>query len=168
MSDQSAIELFKKELFKCLEETFQSVRGMYLDGGTSLFETLDAVSAEEASRPVVENRATVAAQVEHVRFYLDVLNDVMRKEEVTKVDWREIWQNVQAVTPEEWEWQKRRLRESYERVMDTLKNYEKWEGEYGISGSLGILAHTAYHLGGIRQALGVIRCAKNDDTAGRR
>lgn len=161
MSDQSAIELFKKELFKCLEETFQGVRGVYLDKGTSLFETLESVSAEDASRPAIENGATVAAHVEHVRFYLDVLNDVMRKEEVTKVDWREIWQNVQAVTPEEWEGHKRRLRESYERVLNTLKNYDKWEGEYGISGSLGILAHTAYHLGGIRQALGVVRQAKN-------
>jgi hypothetical protein len=159
MSDQSAIELFKKELFKCLEETFQSVCGVYLDKGTSLFETLDFVSAEDASRPAVENGATVAAQVEHVRFYLDVLNEVIQKEEVIKVDWREIWQNVRAVTPEEWEWQKRRLRESYERVLNTLKNYDRWEGEYGISGSLGILAHTAYHLGGIRQALGVVRRA---------
>lgn len=159
MSDQSAIELFKKELFKCLEETFQSVSGVYLDKGTSLFETLDSVSAEDASRPVVEKGATVAAHVEHVRFYLDVLNDLMRKEEVMKVDWREIWENVRAVTPDEWEGQKRRLRESYERVLNTLKNYDKWEGEYGISGSFGILAHTAYHLGGIRQALGVVRRA---------
>jgi hypothetical protein len=159
MSDQSAIELFKKELSKCLEETFQSVRGVYLDKGTSLFETLDSVSAEEASRPVVENGATVAAHVEHVRFYLDVLNEVIQKEEVMKVDWREIWQNVRVVTPDEWEGQKRRLRESYEEVLHTLKNYDKWEGEYGISGSLGILAHTAYHLGGIRQALGVVRRA---------
>jgi hypothetical protein len=162
MSDQPAIELFKKELFKFLEETFQSVRGMYLDRGTSLFETLDAVSSEDASRPAAGGCATVAAQVEHVRFYLDVLNDVMRKEEVTKVDWRAIWQNVQAVSPDEWEEQKRRLRESHGRVLDTLKNYEKWEGEYGISGALGVLAHTAYHLGGIRQTLGVIRRAKNE------
>jgi hypothetical protein len=163
MSDQSTIELFKKELFKCLEETFQSHHGIYLDRGTSLFETLDAVSSEEASRLAAEGRATVAAHVEHVRFYLDVLNEVMRKEEVMKVDWREIWQNIQAVTPEEWEGQKQRLRESYERVLDTLKNYDKWEGKYGISSSLGILAHTAYHLGGIRQTLGVVGWAKNDD-----
>jgi hypothetical protein len=159
MSDQSAIELFKKELFRCLEETFQSVHGIYLDKGTSLFETLDSVTAEEASRMAVENGATIAAHVEHVRFYLDVLDEIIQKEEFRKVDWREIWQNVRAVTTDEWEGQKRRLRESYERVLHTLKNYDKWEGEYGISGSLGILTHTAYHLGGIRQALGVVRRA---------
>ncbi|HYE65634.1 MAG TPA: DinB family protein [Pyrinomonadaceae bacterium] len=160
MSDQAIIELFKKELFQCLDETFEQVRGIYLDRGTSLFETLEGISAEDASRPIAENCATVAAQVEHVRFYLDVLNDVMQKEEVTKVDWREIWQNVREVTPEEWEGQKRRLRESYQRVLATLKSDERWQGEYGISGALAVLTHTAYHLGGIRQALCAIRSAK--------
>jgi hypothetical protein len=153
--------LFKKELFESLEETLEQVRGIYLDKGTSLFETLDSLSAEDASRPIADKCATIAAQVEHVRFYLDVLNDVLQKEEVTKVDWREIWTKVGEVTPEEWEGEKRRLKESYQRVMATIKNYEKWEGEYGISGSLAVLTHTAYHLGGIRQALCAIRSAKS-------
>jgi len=157
MTKQIALEQFTKELFECLEETFERHRGIYIDKGTSLFETLETVSAEDASRPITEKCATIAAQVEHVRFYLDVLGDAMRKEEVTKVDWREIWQNVRGVTPEEWEAQKRSLRESYERVMATLKNYDRWEGEYGVAGSLAILTHTAYHLGGIRQALCAIK-----------
>lgn len=161
MSDEAAIELFKKELFECLDETFEQVRGIYLDRGTSLFETLEGISSEDASRPIAEKCATVAAQVEHVRFYLDVLNDVMQKEEATKVDWREIWQSVHEVTPEEWEGQKRRLRESYQRVSATMKNYERWQGEYGISGALAVLVHTAYHLGGIRQALCGIKSSAN-------
>ena len=163
MSDQATIELFKKELFECLEETFERVRGIYLDRGTSLFETLEGLSAADASRSIAANCATIAAQVEHVRFYLDVLNDVMLREEVTKVDWREIWQSVREVTPEEWEGQRRRLRESYERVLETIRNYGRWEGDYGISGSLAVLTHTAYHLGGIRQALCGIRSAKNGE-----
>jgi hypothetical protein len=163
MSAQGAIELFKKELFECLDETFEQVRGIYLDKGTSLFETLEAVSAEDASRPIAEKCATVAAQVEHVRFYLDVLNDMMQSGEVRKVDWREIWQSVREVTPEEWEEQKLKLRESYQRVLATMKNFDRWEGEYGISGSLAVLAHTAYHLGGMRQALCAIKSAENHD-----
>jgi len=163
MSDQAAIELFKKELFECLEETFERVRGIYLDRRTSLFETLEGVSAEEASRPACDGCATVAAQVEHVRFYLDVLHDAMRKEEVTRVAWQDIWQRVREVTPEEWEGQKRDLRESYRRVLGTLRGFDRWQGEYGIAGSLAILAHTAYHLGGIRQSLRVIRSGGNHD-----
>ncbi len=161
MSNQVVIELFKKELFACLDETFSQHHGIYLDKGTSLLETLESVSAEDASRPIAEGCAPIAAHVEHVRFYLDVLNDMMRKEEVTKVDWREIWQNVRGATPEEWEEMKRKLRASYHMVLTTIKNYERWEGEYGVSGSLAVLVHTAYHLGGIRQAVCAIKSAQS-------
>ena len=61
---------------------------MYLDGGTSLFETLATITAEEASRPVSAACASLAAQVEHVRFYLDVVDDYLLNQEPSKVDWR--------------------------------------------------------------------------------
>ncbi len=156
------VQQLTKSLFACLEETFEEVHGLYLDKGTSLFETLAGVSAAEASRPIADNCATLAAQVEHVRFYLDVLCDVIRNREVVKIDWKEIWQTVRQVTPEEWEGEKLRLRETYDRTLTTLKNIKRWDGEYEIGGALSILAHTAYHLGGIRQALGAIRSLKNN------
>lgn len=162
MSRQTSIEIFKKALFQCLDETVEQVHGIYLDKGTSLFETLDNINAEDASRPIAEGGATIAAHVAHVGFYLDVLNDVMQKEEVSQVNWREIWETVREVGPEEWERQKRRLHESYQRVLATMKNYEKWEGEYGISGALAVLTHTAYHLGAIRQAWRALTLTKDE------
>ena len=110
------------ELLTHLEETFEKVRGIYLDRGTSLFETLEGVSAGEASHEIGNGRATIAAHVEHVRFYLDVVDDVMRTQAIMKVDWREIWQSVGVVTPEEWAAQKVRLRASYQRVVSTITN----------------------------------------------
>jgi hypothetical protein len=50
------------------------VRGIYLDKGTSMFETLAGISAEEATIPVGGKCATLDAQVKHVAFYLDVLD----------------------------------------------------------------------------------------------
>ena len=98
--------------------------------------------------------------MEHVRFYLDVLNDVIRTKEIVEVDWKEIWRTVSKVSPEEWEEQKRRLRESYERVMTTLESLDGWDGEDKIAGALSVLSHTAYHLGGIRLTLAAIRSSK--------
>ena len=156
MSTQIPNERFTNELFDLLRETFEDVQGIYLDKGTSLFETLDTVSAEEASRPVSAECASIAAQVEHLRFYLDVLRRVIQKPPVGKIDWQESWQ-LEKVTPEEWEALKGRLREAHESVLTVLKSHESWEGEDDIGGSLAILAHTAYHLGEIRQALCVVR-----------
>jgi len=149
-----------ESIFECLDETFVEVHGIYLDKGCSLFPTLEGVSAQEASGSVSPDSATLAAQVEHVRLYLDVLNDVIETKQITKVDWKEIWRTVSQVTPEEWEEQQRRLRESYDRVMTTLKSIDRWDGENEIAGALSVLSHTAYHLGGIRQALRAIRSAR--------
>ena len=157
MSAQIPVERFKKALLACLEETFSNVRGIYLDKGTTLFETLEGVSAAEASRAISANSATIAAQVEHVRFYLDVLDDYLRTGVDKQNNWREIWNTVREVTPEQWEGIKERLRQSHAQALTTINSFEKWDGKYVIAGALSILAHTAYHLGGIRMTLGAIR-----------
>ena len=92
-----------------------------------------------------------------MRFYLDVLDEIIRTQTTRKVQLREIWETVREVTPEQWDDLKRRLRKSHERVMATINSFENWDGPYDIGGAMSIVAHTAYHLGGIRQALGVIR-----------
>lgn len=160
MSTQIPVEHLKKPLLACLHETFSKGHSIYLDKGTTLFETLDSVTAEEASQAISQNSATIAAQVEHVRFYLDVLNDYIRTKQIANVNWREIWDTVGQVTPAQWEDEKIRLKDSHSQVMATINSFDKWDGEYEIGGALAILTHTAYHLGGIRQALGAIRASK--------
>lgn len=66
-------EHFTKALYPLLDETFDDVKGYYLDKGTSLFETLADITAAEASIPVGGKCATLAAQVKHVAFYLAVI-----------------------------------------------------------------------------------------------
>jgi DinB superfamily len=157
MSAQIPVERFKKALLACLEETFSNVRGIYLDKGTTLYETLEGVSAAEASRAISGNSATIAAQVEHVRFYLDVLDEFMRTGVDKQNNWREIWETVREVTPEQWEDIKERLRQSHDQALATINSFDRWDGKYDITAALSILVHTAYHLGGIRLTLGAIR-----------
>ena len=156
MAQQIPLSLFTDELFPLLEETFEKVNGIYLDKGTSLFETLDTVSAEEASRPVSASCASIAGQVEHVRFYLQVLQDYMQQKEVGKVDWAASWY-LKTVTSEEWAALKQRLRSAYQDLTALVKGFDTWQGESELGGALAIVVHTAYHLGEIRQALCVIK-----------
>jgi hypothetical protein len=134
-------------------ETFEQVRGIYLDPETSLFETLDTITAAEASMPVSETCATLAAQVEHVNFYLEVMERFLLGEVRQQVDWDEVWNTVSKVSPEAWDASRQLLRETYQGLLEMLRSYDDWERENAISGGLAILAHTAYHLGEIRQAL---------------
>ena len=153
MPSQIQAEHFTKALYTLLDETFDNVQGYFLDKGTSLFETLATISAEEASVPVGGKCATLAAQVKHVAFYLDVLERNVRTQQYERQDWGKIWRETKAATPEEWEAIKTQLRESYERIKKLISDTTEWPGEQHIGGAIAAVVHTAYHLGEIRQAL---------------
>ena len=153
MSTQIQTDHFTKALDALLNETFDNVQGYFLDKGTSMFETLATISAEEASVPVGGKCATLAAQVKHVAFYLDVLDKAVRTQQFERQDWDKIWRETSAVTPEEWEALKSSLRESYDRIKTLINDTTEWSSEQQIGGAIAIIVHTAYHLGEIRQAL---------------
>jgi hypothetical protein len=143
---------FLNNLFALLDETFDNTHGIYLDKDTSLFRTLETVSATEASIPVGGKCASLAAQIAHVNFYLEVLERYVVHHDTSRVDWGEIWRTVEKVTPEEWEALKAKLKDTYCRIEKMFRDNEAWN-EDSIGGSLAIVVHTAYHLGEVRQAL---------------
>jgi hypothetical protein len=157
--DQATVsqENFTRELLEILDETFVTHHGIYLDRNTSLFETLAGIGAEQASIPVGGNCATLAAQVAHVTFFLEVLERYMRGEDADDVDWGEIWRRVGAASAIEWQGYQDQLKATYERVASLLKEWKDWDDGRPIGGALAIVAHSAYHLGEIRQALCTLR-----------
>jgi hypothetical protein len=151
-------EHFTQALCELLDEAFDEVHGHFLDPGNSLFTTLQGISAEEASIPVGGKCATLAAQVKHVAFYLDVM--VKEVEDPTfnrpggvYPDWGEIWRTVQAVSSQEWQEIQSELRTSYARIKTLIDQAFSWESTEQIAVGMAVVAHTAYHLGEIRQAL---------------
>ena len=157
MSNQIDQKLIAENLFDVLDEAFVTHHGIFLDKGTSLFETLETITAAEASIPVGGKCATLAAQVAHVNFYLEVLEDYILKMDRDNVDWGDIWRRVSAVSPEEWETYQDQLKETYQRVLSMLKSIEDWNDERPIGGVIAITVHTAYHLGEIRQAMCTVK-----------
>lgn len=153
MPTQIQTEHFTNALYTLLDETFDNVHGYFLDKGTSMFETLATISAEEASVPVGGKCATLGAQVKHVAFYLDVLERSVRTQRYERQDWGKIWRETKAVTPEEWEALKAQLRESYDGIKKLIDDTPEWPSEQHIGGAIAAIVHTAYHLGEIRQAL---------------
>ena len=150
-------EDFLTNLFALLDETFENHHGIFLDRDTSLFPTLETVSAEEASIPVGGKCASLAAQVAHVTFYLEVLERYLLTGQPGNVDWGEIWRTTREVTPAEWDALRGKLRATYQGVRTLLDSRGDWSGENDFGGALAIIVHTAYHFGEIRQALCTVK-----------
>ena len=152
--DTIARKDFEKNFFVIFRETFEGPpagkSSVYLDQGGGLFQTLEALTPEAASESAGGGAPTAAAHCEHVRFYLVVLYDYMLGKR-EKADWQKSWL-VQRVGPAEWEGLKRGLRGEYERLVEHLRSAERLtDNEVGVG--MAVLAHTAYHLGAIRQVV---------------
>jgi hypothetical protein len=147
-----AEEDFTRNLFLLLKETFEGpppkTSAAFLDQGCGLFQTVERMTAEDASRAARPGGTTVAAHCAHVKFYLDVLYRYMQGDS-EPADWKQSWL-VQTVNAEEWEALKRELRGAYDAVSEALRSAESW-GERNVGASMAIVAHTAYHLGAVRQ-----------------
>jgi hypothetical protein len=157
MTAQVRQEYITRALLEALDETFEAHHGIYLDEGTSLFDTLAVITAAQASVPVGSNCATLAAQVAHVTFSLEVLEAGILQRHIGDVDWGEIWRRISAVSDAEWQDLVTRLRQTYHRIYALLTDWPDWDAEHPISGALAIVVHSAYHLGEIRQALCTLR-----------
>lgn len=145
---------FTLNLFKLLRETFEGPPAeggsAYLDKGAGLFQTLEGVSAETASRSPWPGAATIAAHCYHARYYVDVLHNFLAGRDQT-VDWNESWRVTQLDTAE-WDSLKGDLRRAYDSLVEMLQSVEEWSDD-PVGDSMAIVVHTAYHLGAIRQLL---------------
>jgi hypothetical protein len=133
-----------------LRETFEgSPEGLpsaYLDRGVGVFATLAGVSGEVASRH--HRGSTIAAHTEHAKFYLDRLCEFIdgRSE---RVNWEDSWL-IETVNDEEWAALQSSVRKAYENTLRCLAEERDWN-EPQVGMAMGLVAHTAYHLGAIRQ-----------------
>ncbi len=143
-------DYFIKSLAYLLHETFEgSPEGQgsaYLDRGVGIFATLDKLSADAVSREV--NGTTIAAQIEHAKFYLDRLCEFIHGR-TEKVNWEQSWL-IDEVSDEEWNALRGTVRRSYENALICFAENQNWS-EDNVGMAIGMLAHTAYHLGAIRQ-----------------
>jgi hypothetical protein len=141
---------FTETVAYMLRETFEgSPEGMpsaYLDRGVGFFKTLDSTSATAASTEF--RGTTIAAQTEHAKFYLDRLCEYIN-ERTESVNWEDSWL-IETVNDDEWDALRSSVRKAYENTLKCLAEEREWSTtKTGMA--LGLVAHSAYHLGAIRQ-----------------
>ena len=68
MAEQIEMSAVRNSLLRMFDNITSHVQGYMLEPGKSMLETLALVTAEEASQPVSNQNASLAAQVNHVRF----------------------------------------------------------------------------------------------------
>lgn len=143
----------KNAISSAFQETFDDVVGMYLDTGDNLWATLDGVTAEQASVPIASGGNTIAAQIAHMTYYLDVMAEYMRGVK-PETDWAAAWKTT-SVNEDEWKDLRRALAERQQEILTLINaaSEDVFDDPDILGGTYGIVAHNAFHLGQIRHAL---------------
>ena len=130
-------------------------------GDRGLLASLDRLSAEAASSRVNQG-ASVAAHVDHLRYGLSLLNRWARGEDPWHdADFSASWKRT-TVSGEQW----RSLREALAaeaRDWDrAVAEWPEWT-ERSMTETMGSVVHLAYHLGAIRQMVPDMRGPRAND-----
>src|SRR5438093_13377016 len=147
--------VFQRALSNMLTEIFDGPPGQeaYLlnPGDPGLLRQLDTLEASAASKRPMPGKTTIAAHVDHVQFGLSILNRWAAGEAnpFAGADWNASWQRT-TVTDEQWRRLRDNLRREAERWRNVVRTRSEWD-DMTAAGALSSAAHTAYHVGAIRQ-----------------
>lgn len=152
-----------RALLALFDEGYRGAAGAgtwYVDNDPEcgLLGTLAGLSAAAASRPLAPgDPLTAASHADHVRFSLSLANRASRGENpYPTADWAASWA-VRSVTEEEWAGLAAALESEIRDLRRFIETGKPLEDEMFATGIFGLVAHTAWHLGALRQALGLIR-----------
>ncbi|WP_033543386.1 hypothetical protein [Planococcus sp. CAU13] len=152
-------EVFRNSITTMVKETFEGppvpVKGSWFTEtkpNSGIFGVLDETSHAEASMPV--NGTTLAAHADHIRYHMWGINEIVKNEKQPEMDWGKSWE-IQSVDEQQWNRIRDGVRNEYATLMQMIDVME-WN-ELLINEVLASLAHSAYHLGALRQMLKVIR-----------
>jgi hypothetical protein len=148
---------FQNALSKLLVEIFNGppANEAYIlnPGDPGLLNQLDALDAAAASSRPMPGQTTIAAHADHVRYGLTLLNRWAAGEENpwADADWNASWQRTRV---DEQRWQE--LRDALRREAEAWQRHVAARSDWSdvaAAGAISSCAHTAYHLGAIRQLI---------------
>jgi hypothetical protein len=152
--------VFQRALSKLLTEIFDGPPGeeayVLNPGDPGLLKQLGTIDAAAASARRMPGKTTIASHVDHVWYGLSLLNRWASGEANpwADADWNASWKRT-TVSEDEWQALRERLRleaEMWQRIVATRRDWD----DLAAAGALASAAHTAYHLGAIRQILAAL------------
>jgi hypothetical protein len=149
--------IFQRALSNMLAEIFDGPPGeeAYLlnPGDPGLLRQLDAIGASAASTRPTSGKPPIAAHVDHLRFGFGLLNRWAAGEANpwAGADFDASWQRT-TVTEDQWRTLRDGLRHEADRWRNVVAARTSWDSQ-SAAAALSTAAHTAYHLGAIRQIL---------------
>jgi hypothetical protein len=150
-------QVFQQAVANLLVELFDGPPGreafVLNPGDPGLLRQLAGVDEQTASTRPMPGLTTIAAHVDHVHYGFTLMNRWAAGEPSpwASADWNASWRRG-TVNEQEWRALRDKLAQAAAQWKQTVRTREAWNG-MSAAGAIASAAHTAYHLGAIRQLL---------------
>lgn len=147
--------IFQRAVSNLLTEIFDGLPGpdayVLNSGDPGLLRQLDTLDAGVASARPMPGKTTIAAHVDHIHYGLLILNRWAAGDANAwaGADWTGSWRRA-TVTDDQWRTLRDTLRHEAETWRKIVAARTDWD-DVAAAAALSTVAHTAYHLGAIRQ-----------------
>jgi len=163
MSEKTiSTEALKKAALALFDEGYVGPQGKgtwFTDSepGSGFLGAIELLDAKAASRPLTPgDPLTAASHAGHLRFSLELANRAAKGENpYPGADWAKSW-DVRSVGEEEWKDLVAALRSEIAAFREVIASGKAFEDEEFATGVLGLICHGAWHLGALKQGLGLI------------
>lgn len=140
---------------RMLREAFEGPPGpwtYFIDSSpaTGVFGTIGVLNAAQASQKAGPHNTTIAGHVHHLSASLALSRQALRG--VSKSRDRSLSWTLSNVDDTGWIELRAELRREYESLLVAVLSHTTWD-EDALGVAFGAVAHTAYHLGAMRQRL---------------
>jgi len=140
---------------KAATDTFSEAMGteeidrrFFREKDEGIFDILDRLAADQASQRM-PNCNSIVAHARHMMRYIDGDLVAIHGGEPSE-DWDETW-SIQEMDEQQWAELRRELRNKCAEWSSLIEANPVWENPEWMRGTIGSVAHAAYHLGAIRQ-----------------
>lgn len=152
-------ETLRNSVKTMVKETFEGppvpVKGSWFtssEPNSGIFGVIERLSSDQASMSI--HGTTLAAHTDHIRYHMWGTNEILKNGKQPEMDWGKSW-DIHSVDKQQWNRIQEGLRNEYLTLLESIDVIE-WN-ELLANEVLSSLAHSAYHLGAIRQMLKVVK-----------
>lgn len=151
--------LTKSALAELFREVFEGVKPgadgtWFVQGSEAIFNSIDSLTAEQASAKVPGQLSSIGAHAFHLTYYLELFNANLRGENPDS-DWTGSWK-VQSFDDSTWRETGARMKRAYGFARAWYESEAPANDEEQATYAAANLAHAAYHLGAIRALMPLV------------
>lgn len=145
-------DLWKTEILKAIDESYDGTGGVYLDSGTNTLDELKSLSGLQAGTVLPGAGNSAANQIKHLLTTVSMHKPQFEGGAYPELDWGADWDTTD-LSDDDWQTIVDQFSATRDQLKRWIQNPVVAEDNAYAASAIMVVAHLSYHIGQIRHAV---------------